>query len=125
VVVGIVLALAATVGILGLLGDSPLDLHGDEAGPPTDGVPWWRRHGTWVAALGGRLYLPFAGAYGLWDPWETHYSEVAREILARDDWITTWWGQEGWFMSKPVLIFWMSALGMGIGSTFGLPFWRD
>src|SRR5881394_1695867 len=78
-----------------------------------------------VLAFGILLYVPLAGAYGLWDPWETHYSEVAREILARDDWITLWWGQEGWFMSKPILIFWMAALGMGAGSTFGLPFWRD
>ncbi len=120
---GLFLVLGATVGALGLLGDSPLDLRGDEApgDSPTEG-PWWRREGVWVLLFGALLYLPLAGAFGLWDPWETHYSEVAREILARDDWITLWWAQEGWFMSKPVLIFWMSALGMGLGSLFGVRF---
>jgi 4-amino-4-deoxy-L-arabinose transferase-like glycosyltransferase len=126
---GVLLTLIAVVGCLGLLGDSPLDLRGDEKrigeGSPEANKPWWQREGAWLVLFAGLLYLPMAGAYGLWDPWETHYSEVAREILARDDWITLWWGQEGWFMSKPILIFWLAALGMGFGSTFGLPFWRD
>lgn len=63
------------------------------------------------------IYLPRLGAFALWDPWETHYGEVAREILSRDDWISLWWAQENWFWSKPILIFWseawtMSALGV-------------
>lgn len=129
VIWGVLLTLLAVVGFLGLLGDSPLDLRGDETSPavgsPEASRKWYQREGTWLVFFAGLLYLPMAGAYGLWDPWETHYSEVAREILARDDWITLWWGQEGWFMSKPILIFWIAALGMGFGSTFGLPFWRD
>ena len=124
--IGLALVLAATLGILGLLGDSPLDLRGDEAIAPTvEARPWWRREGWIVVLVAGGLYLPMAGAFGLWDPWETHYSEVAREILSRDDWITTWWAQEGWFMSKPVLIFWMSALGMSFGVPFGVRFGAD
>jgi 4-amino-4-deoxy-L-arabinose transferase-like glycosyltransferase len=129
VIWGALLTLLTVIGILGLLGDSPLDLRGDEQTPnegsAVAGKKWWQREGAWLVMFAGVLYLPMAGAYGLWDPWETHYSEVAREILARDDWITLWWGQEGWFMSKPILIFWIAALGMGFGSTFGLPFWRD
>ena len=54
------------------------------------------------------------GSYSLSDPWETHYGEVAREMLSRNDWISTWWAQDGWFWSKPVLDFWMQALAMGI-----------
>ena len=124
--IGLALVLAAAVGILGLLGDSPLDLRGDESqGEVADPRPWWRREGWLVLLVSGGLYLPLAGAFGLWDPWETHYSEVAREILSRDDWITTWWAQEGWFMSKPVLIFWMSALGMSFGVPFGVRFAAD
>ena len=35
------------------------------------------------------LYVPLLGSYSLSDPWETHYGEVAREMLSRDDWIST------------------------------------
>ncbi|MFO0609170.1 MAG: glycosyltransferase family 39 protein [Polyangiales bacterium] len=126
VLTGFLLTVAAVLGLLGLLGDSPLDLRGDEQAPDADDArPWWRREGVWVLLFGAALYYPRAGSFGLWDPWETHYSEVAREILSRDDWITTWWGQEGWFMSKPVLIFWSSALGMGLGTMFGLNIYPD
>src|ERR1700690_2027210 len=34
--------------------------------------------GVW--ALGLLIYVPFAGTYGLFDPWETHYGEVARQM---------------------------------------------
>ena len=37
------------------------------------------------------LYIPLAGNYGLWDPWETHYGEVARQMAQRNDWISLWW----------------------------------
>jgi len=83
----------------------------DETGNPR---PILQRHGFWVVMTGTLLYLPMAGSYSLSDPWETHYGEVAREMLARNDWISTWWAQDGWFWSKPVLDFWMQALAMGI-----------
>lgn len=81
----------------------------DEAG---EARPLLRRHGFWVLAVGAAVALPTAGAHSLTDPWETHYGEVAREVLSRDDWISTWWAQDGWFFSKPVLNFWMQALAM-------------
>lgn len=79
--------------------------------------PLLRRHGFWLVALTTLLYLPLLGSYSLSDPWETHYGEVAREMLSRDDWISLWWAQDGWFWSKPILDFWMqgvafSALGV-------------
>ena len=40
---------------------------------------------TWLVTLAAALYLPGMGTSSLWDPWETHYGEVAREMLARDD----------------------------------------
>ncbi|MGK4008141.1 glycosyltransferase family 39 protein [Sorangium sp. So ce1036] len=86
----------------------------DEAGAPR---PLFRRHGFWLVALVTLLYLPMLGSHSLTDPWETHYGEVAREILARNDWISLWWAQDGWFWSKPVLDFWMQALAM---ATFGV-----
>lgn len=67
------------------------------------------------------ILFPFLGEYGLWDPWETHYGEVAREILARNDWISLWWAQDHFFFSKPVLIFWMEALSMSALGVDPLP----
>jgi hypothetical protein len=74
--------------------------------------PWWRRHGFWLVAIACALYLPRLGMSSLWDPWETHYGEVAREMLSRDDWISTWWANEGFFYSKPALDMWLQALAM-------------
>ena len=44
-----------------------------------------------VILFGLLLYIPFAGSYGLWDPWETHYAEVARQMTHRGDYISLWW----------------------------------
>jgi 4-amino-4-deoxy-L-arabinose transferase-like glycosyltransferase len=79
--------------------------------------PLLRRHGFWLVVATTLLYLPMLGSHSLSDPWETHYGEVAREILARNDWISLWWAQDGWFWSKPVLDFWIQALAM---ATFGV-----
>jgi 4-amino-4-deoxy-L-arabinose transferase-like glycosyltransferase len=76
--------------------------------------PLHQRHGFWVLLAGTLLYLPMMGSFSLTDPWETHYGEVAREMLSRNDWISTWWATEGWFWSKPVLDFWVQALAMGL-----------
>lgn len=83
--------------------------------------PLLQRHGFWVLAVGTLLYLPTLGVFSLWDPWETHYGEVAREILARDDWVSLWWAQDGWFWSKPILNFWIQSLAMGILGTHFKP----
>jgi 4-amino-4-deoxy-L-arabinose transferase-like glycosyltransferase len=84
--------------------------------------PIWQREGFWVIAAGALVMLPCLGSYSLWDPWETHYGEVAREILARDDWISLWWSQDGWFWSKPILDFWIQAIFM---ATLGLHYKPD
>ena len=69
-----------------------------------------------VCALGAILYIPFAGNYGMWDPWETHYGEVARQMLDRGDFVSQWWPgsptDRAEFWSKPVFTFWLMALGM-------------
>jgi len=84
--------------------------------------PALERPGLLAMLAIGALYLPLLGTTGLWDPWETHYGEVAREILARNDWISLWWAQDKWFWSKPVLLFWMEALSMGF---LGVDFMPD
>ncbi len=84
--------------------------------------PFWKRHGFWLVTIAAALYLPGMGTSSLWDPWETHYGEVAREMLARDDWISLWWAQDGWFWSKPVLDMWMQAIAM---ATLGVHYQPD
>jgi 4-amino-4-deoxy-L-arabinose transferase-like glycosyltransferase len=85
-------------------------------GPEENGevLPLHRRHGFWLIALITLLYLPLLGSFSLIDPWETHYGEVAREMLARDDWISLWWAQDGWFWSKPILDFWLQGLSFSL-----------
>jgi 4-amino-4-deoxy-L-arabinose transferase-like glycosyltransferase len=61
-----------------------------------------------IAAL---VFLPYLGAVGLWDPWETHYGEVGREMIARADYVYPYW-ESGWFFSKPPLTMWIDVLGM-------------
>jgi 4-amino-4-deoxy-L-arabinose transferase-like glycosyltransferase len=73
-----------------------------------------RRHGFWLVCVATLVYLPMLGNHSLIDPWETHYGEVSREILARNDWISLWWAQEAWFWSKPVLTFWIQAIPMAL-----------
>ena len=84
--------------------------------PEADGTrrPLLHRHGFWLVVLMALVYLPALGSHSLTDPWETHYGEVSREILARNDWISLWWAQDGWFWSKPVLDMWIQALAMAV-----------
>ncbi len=70
------------------------------------------------------MYIPLAGNYGMWDPWETHYGEVARQMLERNDFISQWWPgspqDRAEFWSKSVLTFWLMALGMkAVGLEWG------
>ncbi len=75
-----------------------------------------RRIFATLLLLGVILYIPLAGNYGGWDPWETHYGEVARQMRERGDYISTWWPgspiDRAEFFSKPVLHFWLMALSM-------------
>ncbi len=74
-----------------------------------------------LLALCALVYVPFAGNYGMWDPWETHYGEVARQMLERNDFVSQYWPgspqDRAEFWSKPVLTFWLMAISMKL---FGL-----
>ena len=81
-----------------------------------------RRVSLLVILFGLILYIPLAGSYGLHDPWETHYAEVARQMAVRGDYISLWWPgapiDPDHFWSKPVLSFWvmsLSLLAFGLG----------
>lgn len=70
------------------------------------------------------FYYHGLGDYGLFDPWETHYGEVARDMVERDNFIDPYWGspwdnadvkrERSGFYSKPPLTMWMMAAGMKI-----------
>lgn len=68
--------------------------------------------GRWsfVVAIGvaAGVILPLLGAVGYFDPWETHYAEVAREMAVRDDYLYPFW-KDSYFYSKPILLFWLTA----------------
>jgi 4-amino-4-deoxy-L-arabinose transferase-like glycosyltransferase len=74
-----------------------------------------------VILLGCVLYLPFLGSSGLWDPWEPHYAEVAREMVESGNFLDPTWehspGQSfshKYFWSKPILSMWLMAVPMKI-----------
>jgi 4-amino-4-deoxy-L-arabinose transferase-like glycosyltransferase len=69
------------------------------------------RAGLVAAAFAALIFVPYLGAVGLWDPWETHYGEVAREMIQRNDYLHPYW-ENAWFFSKPAFAMWMMALGM-------------
>ena len=66
--------------------------------------------------VGALVFIPYVGAVGLWDPWESHYAEVAREMIARNDYVHPYW-ESSWFFSKPPLTMWMDVLGMALVGT--------
>jgi 4-amino-4-deoxy-L-arabinose transferase-like glycosyltransferase len=88
---------------------------------PLDGVRWFARRGLWLVLLNLLAYVPLLGSYSLSDPWEVHYGEVAREMLARDDWLSLWWAQDGWFWSKPVLDFWLQGVSFSLTGVRYMP----
>ncbi|HEY8039493.1 MAG TPA: glycosyltransferase family 39 protein [Polyangiaceae bacterium] len=110
--------------VLGVVGVFQIGRHLGAWKEDEDGVdrPFWKRHGFWLVVIAAALYFPCMGSYALWDPWETHYGEVSREMLAKDDWISLWWAQDGWFWSKPVLDMWMQATAM---ATLGVHYQPD
>lgn len=67
-----------------------------------------RREAALAVGLSLAIFVVGLGRPMLIDPWETHYGEVARRILADDDWIRLQWAEEG-FRSKPALVAWLIA----------------
>jgi len=62
--------------------------------------------------------VPLAGSYTLYDPWESHYAEVARIMNATGDYLSPRW-QDEHFWSKPAGHLWLLAFGMrlfGVGN---------
>jgi 4-amino-4-deoxy-L-arabinose transferase-like glycosyltransferase len=71
-----------------------------------------------VVLFAAAVFLPWLGSAGLWDPWEPHYAEVAREMIARDDYVYPRW-ESAYFFSKPVLLMWLSAAALNLVGVHG------
>ncbi len=69
------------------------------------------RHIVLLVVLAAAVFLPYLGAVGFWDPWEPHYGEVARSMIARQDYVHPYW-ECAYFFSKPVLPMWLMTIGM-------------
>jgi len=113
--------------------------------PSASSSSWWQRPRFWAVLLAivvVAINLASMASTGAWDPWETHYGEVARNILVRHDPIDLWWQAgnggpdaeaEKTFWSKPALPFWLMALSMklmGVGTAADpaelvRPFWPE
>ncbi|HEV7894049.1 MAG TPA: glycosyltransferase family 39 protein [Pyrinomonadaceae bacterium] len=65
---------------------------------------------AWVVLLAAvcGAYLYGLGAVPLLGPDEPRYAQVAREMLARGDWVTPRLGGQNWF-EKPALLYWLMA----------------
>lgn len=70
-----------------------------------------RRHLLLLATFAAVIFFPYLGAVGFWDPWETHYGEVARSMIVRSDFVHPYW-ENAYFFSKPILSLWLMAAGM-------------
>lgn len=80
----------------------------DGAGDDESGVRADRWSLLFVVGVACGVILPLLGATGFFDPWETNYAEVAREMVVRDDFLHPFW-KDTYFFSKPILLFWMTA----------------
>lgn len=92
--------------------------------------PLWRRVqalsqswriGAFMAVFAGLLFIPYLGAVGMWDPWEVHYGEVARQMIHRGDYVYEYW-ENGWLFSKPAMTMWLMVLGMKLVGTNAIAF---
>ena len=80
-----------------------------------------RSHTDWLLILGFCGFLFFFGlnSFGLIGADEPRYAQIAREMLARHDWVTPVLGGKPW-LEKPVLYYWQAMLSYGI---FGATDW--
>jgi len=80
-----------------------------------------RARGDWFLLFGFCAFLFFFGLnyFGLIGADEPRYAQIAREMLARHDWITPVLGGKPW-LEKPVLYYWEAMLAYSI---FGVSDW--
>ncbi len=77
------------------------------------------RAGLWVVLALAVLHLTTVGIRPLYDPDESRYGEIPREMLATGDWIVPHLNYVN-YLEKPPLAYWITALGYKI---FGVGEW--
>ena len=80
-----------------------------------------RTRADWLLLVGFCVFLFFygLGSFGLIGADEPRYAQVAREMLARHDWITPVLGGKPW-LEKPILYYWQAMMSFTI---FGVSDW--
>jgi len=74
-------------------------------------IPAEKRDVLVTSLFAALVFIPWLGAVGLWDPWEVHYGEVARTMVAKADPVFPYW-ENAYFFSKPPLTMWLQAVGI-------------
>lgn len=64
-----------------------------------------------VFALAAVIFFFHLGSYGLWEPDEARYAEIAREMLALGEWIVPHLNYVA-YVEKPPLLYWITAASM-------------
>lgn len=69
--------------------------------------------GAVVAALAALIFFFHLGTYGLWEPDEARYAEIAREMLATHHFLVPHLDYVP-YIEKPPLLYWLTALSMAV-----------
>ncbi|MGH7814176.1 MAG: glycosyltransferase family 39 protein [Candidatus Binataceae bacterium] len=69
-----------------------------------------------IAALGTAIFFSHLGSFGLWEPDESRYAEIAREMSAGLGWLVPHLNYVV-YIEKPPLLYWLTALSFRL---FGL-----
>ncbi|MBE3605020.1 glycosyltransferase family 39 protein [bacterium] len=91
--------------------DAPIAPHPEDSAAGGD---WMPRAGLGLAvvgALSALLFFYHLGAYGLWEPDESRYAEIAREMLASGNFIVPHLNYVP-YVEKPPLLYWLTAIAM-------------
>jgi 4-amino-4-deoxy-L-arabinose transferase-like glycosyltransferase len=64
-----------------------------------------------TAALASTLFFFHLGVYGLWEPDEARYAEIAREMLAMHEFVVPHLNYVA-YLEKPPLLYWLTACSM-------------
>jgi len=67
-----------------------------------------------VTVLAATLFFFHLGVYGLWEPDEARYAEIAREMLAAHDFVVPHLNYVP-YIEKPPLLYWLTACSFAIG----------